>query len=150
MDFEQITQAELIEKLKAEGSQFFSIVFFRRTDRRDDTQLAGDLRLLTSVRRNVTAHLKGGPTSYNADDKRLLRVFKMKDPTAHGSAGYRSIPFEGILAARLNGVLYLTTEGWARIFSTLGVSARQWLQRSQQALAYMTQIIGDAATEEVA
>lgn len=143
---EMIDNEDLIARLKAHGSRFFSVVFFRRTDRPDGSQLQGDLRLLSGVRRGVRKHLAGGKPAYNFDNKKLLSVYKTETPEEHGKPGYRSIPWEGIIAVRLNGIVYIARQGWERYLMLPAATQQQWIERSMQGIEYVGKLLSDSGS----
>lgn len=136
------SQEEAVRLLRQQDSEFFSIVFFRRTDRRDRSQEAGDLRLFRSCRRRVTKHLRGGRAAYSFKEKRLLSLYVMADPDEVRSSAYRCVPYEGIFALKMGGTVVVTAEGLARLCDRSTASSDQaWLQRSVAAFGHVESLL---------
>lgn len=81
------------------GGELVSIVFVKRSN--------GTMRKLTG-RKKVTAHLKGGEMKYDAQSKDLIKIFDMgvAAKNEEHDPGYRTIPIEGIVRFRLDGIVY--------------------------------------------
>ena len=73
----------------------FVVAFYKRT--------TGELRVM-KCRFGVRKHLRGGRKPYRDEDKNLITVFDMD------KVGYRSIPFENIVEAKINGSHYVVKE----------------------------------------
>lgn len=83
-----ISRSDAVQRIREHGSKFTAIVFTKRTD--------GTLRRI-KFRTGVTAYLKGGTKSYDAEAHQLITVFDMD------LKEYRSIPIEGIRLLKVDG-----------------------------------------------
>jgi hypothetical protein len=78
----------LTNHLKNGNGRVFSACFVKRSD--------GTERVCNG-RFNVTAHLKGGESAYSPSDYKLVRYYDTN------SAGYRSIPLDGLKWVQVDG-----------------------------------------------
>jgi len=79
---------QIIEAINKTEDKVFSVHFIKRTD--------GSYRKMVA-RFGVTKHLKGGKPAYDFLKKELFPVFDMQ------KKAYRTIPFEGIVYAKVKG-----------------------------------------------
>ena len=87
-----ITPAEVTAKIKEHTKgKIFGVLFL--------TRKKGGLRQMT-CRMHVRKHLVGGERPYDPTEHNLIFVFDVK------AKGYRSIPIEGILELRFQGLVY--------------------------------------------
>lgn len=87
----KVSLPDLVERIKACHSGFFSVEFIKRT--------TGERRKMI-CRQDVKKHLKGGELKYDPEEKGLLTVYSMD------AKGYRSIPLENLISATINGETY--------------------------------------------
>jgi molybdenum cofactor biosynthesis enzyme len=83
-----MTRHEFTEWVGEQEGKLFSLVFVKRT--------TGEEREMV-CRLGVTSKLKGGVKAYNAAEHNLITVYDMQ------KSGYRSIPVENVLRAKVNG-----------------------------------------------
>lgn len=85
-----ITKSRLITMIK-NCTGFYSVEFTKRT--------TGEVTRMT-CRNGVKKHLKGGDRPYNPDTVGLISTYSID------RKGYRSIPVEGIISAKINGKVF--------------------------------------------
>jgi hypothetical protein len=78
------------------SGRVFSVTFIKRGD--------GSTRYM-KCRVGVRAYLKGGDMSYRPAEKGLVTVFDME------KCDYRSVPVEGIIRVRIDGIDYQGDQG---------------------------------------
>lgn len=88
-----VTKSRLITMIK-NCTGFYSVEFTKRT--------TGEVTRMT-CRNGVKKHLKGGDRPYNPDAVGLISTYSID------RKGYRSIPVEGIIGAKIDGVFYKST-----------------------------------------
>lgn len=86
---------DLLWQQKVEHT-IFTVCFVRRTDAKDGSAKAGDLRVMRAVP-NYKALLKGGAAAYDAIAKRLLVVRDLE------KGAIRSIPVDSVVWIKCNG-----------------------------------------------
>lgn len=85
-----ITAQEALDFItKGSKGRFFSVEFIKRT--------TGERRLM-NARYGVKSRLRGGPAAYDHASKKLVCVWDRH------KEDYRTIPYEGMVRIRINGV----------------------------------------------
>ena len=85
---------EVVSFIHGTNGKFFGVKFIKRT--------TGEQRDMV-CRTGVHSHLSGGVAAYNPTEKGLICVFDVQ------KNGYRSIPIEGIIEVKIDGVYHKVT-----------------------------------------
>ena len=94
MKVSKINRSDILNLLKDNRSEIFSVVFLKKN---------GELRPMT-CRFGVKKHLKGGNLAFNPLERNLLVVFDMQ------KEGYRMINLETLMLITMKGVQYHVTD----------------------------------------
>lgn len=101
----RVNRTQIIQLLndhhdRGNGS-FFWVSFVKRS--------TGEIRSI-NARFDVRKYLKGGPAAYDPKEKQLFHVFDIQAEISDNKTGYRSIPYEGILEAKIAHEHYIVED----------------------------------------